>query len=558
MKIRILTLISLITCLASPLRAQNPTLESEYLVDGYHLPHAGRLVVDDAGCTYVIGHAYADGQHLDALLVKLGPAGEQMWDLFLDGYGHDLATGLALDSAGDVWLTGWTDSADFPVVEPMDGTLTGFRDAFLMKVDADNGAILYSTYLGGDYAEKSNDIVIDADDRIYLTGSTGSTDFPVTEDAYRPVPGFPEYFYEDGFITVLNPEGNQILYSTYFGGTHDDEGQRIALDGAGNIIVVGNTNADDIPLVGAFDTTPNDLFIFKLSTDGSTVLYGSYLGGNDIDRLTGMVADPAGNVYLTGPTRSPDFPTTAGSFQEDFAGQINGCEVPFGADYNCEDFFVCKISTTGQGMLWGTYLGGDTVDEPKDIAIDPQGNAYVAGYTYSADFPQGEIDFGAEIVVCKIDQEGQNLAFTFALDSGSANRGNGIAVDADGVVVFSGTLGVPASILVGRLDQGAILSSAGDIPVGFRLEGNYPNPFNPSTRIAFTVPGSGDRQVKLAVFDTRGQLVRELLNDRLSAGSHSVTWNGTDRAGRSAAAGVYYYRLDWGSQSLTRPMTLLK
>lgn len=545
-------------------RAQTPTVEYETFLSGYTLPHARDVVVDETGNAYLIGSAYADGVSLDVLVVGLDPSGEEMWSLYVEASSHDYATGLALDSGGDLWVTGWTDSPDFPVVDPMDATLTGFRDVFLMKLDADDGTILYSTFIGGDYSDSGAGIVIDDTDEIYLTGIAGSTDFPTTEDAYQSEPSFPLYYFHDAFITKLSPSGNEILYSTYFGGTEDDWGERIALDGDGNIIIAGKTNADDFPMANAVDTNPNELFVSKLSADGTTLLFSTYLGGSDVDRLTDMAVDPAGNVYLTGPTRSVDFPTTPGAFQEVFVGEINGCEVPFGGTFNCEDFFASKLSTDGGGLMWSTFIGGTTVDEPRGIAVDGAGDAYLAGYTTSPDFPQGNIDFGAEIVVCKLSDAGGTLDYTLSIDSGSANRGNGIAVADDGSIFFTGTVGVPASIYASKLQGVAspVTAVGGDDATGksgLVLGRNYPNPFNPSTTISYVLPeGAGTSPVNLSVFDVGGRLVKQLVDEPQAPGTHSVTWRGRDERGFAVSSGVYFYRLRWGPRSVSRRMVMLK
>jgi hypothetical protein len=459
-------------------------------------------------------------------------------------------------------VTGWRDSPDFPVVDPMDATLTGFRDVFLMKIASSDGAILYSTFIGGDYTDSGSGIAINDTDEIYLTGVAGSTDYPTTPDAYQPGPSFPLYFFQDAFITKLSPTGKEILYSTYFGGTEDDWGDRIALDANDNIIIAGHTNAGDFPLENALDGTPNDLFVSKLSADGQTLLFSSYFGGSDIDRLLDMTADTDGNVYVAGTTRSVDYPTTPGVFQEVFVGAINGCEVPFGSDYNCEDFFVSKLPTSGAGIIWSTFIGGTTVDEVRSVAIDEVGNAYVAGYTTSDDFPLGNIDFGAEIVVCKLSGNGTTLEYTHAIDSGSANRGNGIAVDGDGGVYFTGTVGVPADVYVSKLqDASGPVADGGNAadPSALALGNNYPNPFNPSTRITYVIPEvHGTSYVDLSVFDVNGRLVKRLVDRPQAPGSYSVTWRGLDELGAQVSSGVYFYRIRWGSETLSKRMVMLK
>jgi hypothetical protein len=544
--------------------AQAPTAAYETFLPGYTIPSAGRIVVDEGGNAFLIASAHEDDVHLDVLVVKLAPSGDELWNLYIEASNHDYPADLALDSHGDVWVTGWTDSPDFPVVNAMDDTLTGFRDVFLMKLAASDGSILYSTFIGGDYVDSGAGIIFNDADEIYLTGVAGSTDYPTTPDAYQTEPSFPLYIYQDVFVTKLSPAGDEILYSTYFGGTEDDWGEHIALDGYGNIIIAGKTTAEDFPLANAVDATPNDIFVSKFSADGGTLLFSSYLGGSDVDGLSDMSADAAGDVYLTGSTRSVDFPTTPGAFLETFVGAINGCEVPFGGDFNCEDFYVSKLSTSGAGLIWSTFIGGTTVDQPRGVAIDGVGNTYVAGYTNSTDFPLGNSDFGAKIVVCKLRDGGGTLDYTLDIESGSANRGNGIAVADDGSVYFTGSVGVPASIYVSKR-QGAGAQVVGvdeETPSGnsgLVLARNYPNPFNPTTRITYVIPeGAGASLVNLSVFDARGRLVTKLVDEPQAPGSYTVTWRGLDEHGVPVSSGVYFYRLRWGSESISRRMVMLK
>ena len=535
--------------------AQTPVFENS--LPGYTIPHARDLVVDQAGNSFLLGSAYDDGTHLDVLVAKFFPSGDHAWTRYITTGDHCYATGIALDSAGDAWVTGWTDSPDFPVLDAMDSTLTGFRDVFLMKLDALDGAIIYSTYLGGDYSDAAQDIFLNEADEIYLTGSTGSTDFPVTSDAWQSTPSFPEYFYKDAFITKLNAAGDTILYSTYFGGLHDDRALEISLDSENNILIAGTTEAEDFPLVNPIQSMADDLFIAKLSPDGGSLLFSTYFGGEDLDQLGQMVLDDAGLVYLVGTTRSVAFPTTSGVFQENFAGEINGCEVPFGADYNCEDIFVTKLSTEGDGILWSTYLGGNRVEVGRAIAVDHTGGVYVSGYTGSADFPPYGMDFGAEIIVCRLNATGSVLDFTYSIDSGSANRGNGIFVDENDDVYFSGTVGVPASIYISKLSV-VHQSAVGEKPQqALLLHSNYPNPFNPRTNISFEL--AEPLNVRLQVYDLEGKMVRRwLADDYLAPGSYEFPWFGRDDSGRKVASGVYLYRLDAGPFSETKPMVLIK
>ena len=548
---------------ASHATAQTSTAVFETTLEGYELSSAGDLLVDPAGNTFLLGSHHPDGTHLDPFVVKLDPEGRVLWSFEAGTDDHDQAEGLALDSRGDLWVTGWTDAAEFPVRDALDATLTGFRDAFLIRLDGDDGSLLYGTFLGGDYTDWAFDIAIDDDDHVHLTGASGSTDFPTTANALQGAPSFPSYSYQDAFVVEFAADGGELLYGTYFGGLTDDWGQRIALDGNGDVIVGGRTDADDLPLVTPFDAAPNDLFLARFSASDHSLLFSSYLGGSDVDRLADLSVTASGDVVIAGSTRSVDFPTTTGAFQEDFVGGIDACEVPFGGDFNCSDFFVSRVTPDGSGLVWSTYLGGTTVDQPRALALDPDGRAHVIGHTSSPDFPLAPRDeLGASVVLARLGADGRRLEDVHSLDSGSANGGNGIAIGADGSVTFTATVGVPARIRATRI-AGARVTGTGDDPNGPRpplvLEQNQPNPFNPRTTIRFRVPGPSERtQVDLDVFDARGRRIRRLVSGVRTPGRHEVVWDGQDDEGRPVASGVYTYRLRAGQQTRARRMILLR
>ncbi len=345
-----------------------------------------------------------------------------------------------------------------------DSDLTGFREAFVTKISGDDGSILYSSFLGGDYSDGGNDIAIGPDGNLYLTGYTRSIDFPVVNPIQEEIAGYP-YGATDAFVTVMSPDGQTLLYSTYFGGFAVDKATSIAVDLDGNIFIHGETRSDDWPVANALQAShaggETDTFLVRLSADGQTLDFSTYLGGEDEDRPGRIALDGLGNVYVTGATRSVAFPTTAGSYQPNFAGAINGCEVPFGADYNCEDVFISKISGDGSTMLYGTYLGGSRPDEARAIAVDAAGSARIVGYTYSSDFPGG-IDGAAGLFVARLNEEGSDLDFVFTTFSGSANQGHGAAVGPDGSTYFTGAIDVPANVYVGKLSDG-VAGPDGDI-----------------------------------------------------------------------------------------------
>ncbi|MHC4211553.1 MAG: SBBP repeat-containing protein [Planctomycetota bacterium] len=420
-------------------------------MSGFYLASGRQMTVDPQGNAYVAGRAI-DAEN-DIVVVKLDADGDLLWTTHIRGNDHDYATGIVLDDANDLYVTGWTGSSDFPVVEGIQTNLTGFRDAFVMKLAGQDGAIVYSTFLGGDYTDEGHGIALNGEGEIYLVGSTQSTDFPTVDPIQAEPIGNP-YSYSDAFVTKLSADGSTILYSTYLGGAKDDRAVALALDASGNMFLAGNTDSIDFPTVNPIQSTyagEQDVFVARLSADGSTIEYSTYLGGEDWDRVAHLVLDGSGHAYVAGSTRSIAFPTTPGAFQEQFVGEILGCEVPFGADHNCDDAFVTKLTPNGSALAYSTYLGGTATDEARDLAIDSAGRAHVVGYTVSQDFPPAGISSAADIFVSKLGANGGDLLYTYTTDSASANAGHGIAVDADDDVYFAGAINAPADIYVAKI-----------------------------------------------------------------------------------------------------------
>lgn len=302
-------------------------------------------------------------------------------------------------------------------------------------VQADNPAdLLYSTYLGGSgpYADGAGAIAVDASGSAYVTGDTGSTDFPATPGAYDPSSNGGWY---DGYVVKFNPTGSALDYATFLGGSGCcDSGNAIAVDGMGNAYVMGTTDSADFPTTsGAFDRTfnggPTDSFVVKLNATGSILAYASYLGASGDDSGFAIAVDEVNSAYLLGQTVSGDFPVTPGAFDSSFNGVL--------------DSFVAKLNPAGGALEYGTYLGGNGGDEGRALAVDKAGNTYVAGQTFSADFPAtpGAFDSsfnggpfgGGDAFAVKLNAEGSALVFSSFLGGSSGNdSAGGIAVDETG------------------------------------------------------------------------------------------------------------------------------
>ncbi|MCL6599008.1 MAG: SBBP repeat-containing protein [Alicyclobacillus macrosporangiidus] len=341
------------------------------------------IAVDSSGSAYVTGDtsstnfptqnpfqgALAGGD--DAFVAKLSPAGNTLlYSTYLGGSTLDVGNGIAVDDSGAAYVTGVTDSTNFPTQNPFQGALAGGDDAFVTKLSPAGNTLLYSTYLGGSGTDFGNGIAVDSSGFAYVTGFTDSPDFPTQNPFQGALAGG-----IDGFVTKLSPAGNTLLYSTYLGGSGDDEGFGIAVDASGLAYVTGATNSPDFPtqnpfqgaLAGGFDA-----IVTKFSPAGNTLVYSTYLGGSGDDFGFGIAVDSSGSAYATGQTNSLDFPT-----QNPFQGSLKGIE----------NAFVTKLSPAGNTLLYSTYLGGSGFDEGFGIAVDSGGSAYVTGLTDSPDFP---------------------------------------------------------------------------------------------------------------------------------------------------------------------------
>jgi YVTN family beta-propeller protein len=295
--------------------------------------------------------------------------------------------------------------------------------------------LYYSTYLGGVDSDTAAGIAVDANGYAYVTGETSSTDFPATAGAFRvALAGL-----TDGFVAKLDPSGSALAYSTYLGGTGDDDGDAVVVDANGSAYVTGSSKSTDFPTTaGALQPIwPGGLnsaaFVTKLNPTGTALVYSTYLDGTGDDQGRGIAIDASGNAYIAGETDSTNFPTTAGAFQTARAG-------------NTFDAFVTKLDPTGSALVYSTYLGGARADRAFGIALDAldNPNAYVAGRTSSSDFPTTAGAFQTtsagltDVFVTKLDPTGAALVYSTYLGGSRDDRGRGIAVGASGYAYITG------------------------------------------------------------------------------------------------------------------------
>ena len=360
---------------------------STYL-GGSAADNSSAIAVDSAGSAYVTG--FTDSTNfpvskalqgnrrgsLDAFVAKLNPTGMALvYSTYLGGSGEDLGAGIAIDTAGNAYLTGVTTSPDFPLANALDASLGGPADAFLAKLNSEGAALVYTTYLGGGGADAAGSIAVDSAGSSYVVGTTTSTDFP-TSSAVQSTSGGG---ISDAFATKLDPAGAALVYSTYLGGSGIDRGLRLALDSTGNLLLVGDTDSPNFPTSGPIQAANGggiDAFVAKLHSSGSTLTYSTYLGGSGIDAATATAFDSAGNAYVTGVTNSTGFPT-AGALQSSSGD-------------GSFDAFVAKLDPAGAALVYSTHFGGSGDDMGFSIAADSAGNAYVVGQTGSGNLPRGD------------------------------------------------------------------------------------------------------------------------------------------------------------------------
>ena len=367
------------------------------------------------------------------------------YSTFLGGSNRDFATGIAVDSSGSAYVTGWTSSADFPTVNPIQ---TG-GGVFVSKLNPDGSALVYSTYLGGGNDQKTA-IAVDAAGNAYVTGSPASADFPVTPGAFQTISsgGAP------AFVSKLNADGSALVYSTYLGGSGQEIATGIALDSSGNAYVTGSTYSADFPTVNPIQTGEG-FFVSKLNAAGSALLYSTTLGGfsalhapegGPSGSANGIAVDTSGNAYVTGFTYSTDFPVTPGAFQTTVGppcGYVGG-------PIHCAHVVVFKLNAAGSALVYSTYLRGSGYDYGYGIAVDSSRHAYVTGVTQSSNFPTvnpiqaacpGCQFSGGSVFVTKLNAAGSGLVYSTYLGGSDYDRGSGIAVDSSGDAYITGFTG---------------------------------------------------------------------------------------------------------------------
>lgn len=450
----------------APSTGTSPSVGMSTFLGGTGQDEIVGIAFDAAGNVYVLGNTTSpnlpvtpsafqktvSGSHEHAFVAKFNTTATAILYLtYLGGSGFDYGSDIAVDSAGNAYVVGTTDSRDFPVtpgaVQTRFGGADIFGDAFITKLDPTGSRLIYSTYLGGGKDDLASSIALDAAGNAYVAGLTRSRSFPVTSGAFQPVYGGGDENYSgsggDGFVAKIDASGTALLYSTFLGGSDEDGTAMIRVDAAGNALVVGGTNSRNFPVtLGTVQPVfagssgrgrdEGDAFVAKLNALGTGLIFSTFLGGSAADKASSVAFDGVGNIYVQGYTSSPDFPTyhplqaTLAGQHDAFlvkldpaatvllysthfginngtigfvdasgyvylAGDTDSPQFPllhaFRPYFGNTDLFVAKVAPEGDTLLYSTYLGGSDLDLAYAMMRHSSGDLWIAGSTFSQNFP---------------------------------------------------------------------------------------------------------------------------------------------------------------------------
>jgi len=607
----------------------DPTLAYSTYLGGSTGSQATAVAVDSSGNAYITGET-GDTDFPDttgffqpakpgsagtpnAFVAKINASGTVLdFSTYLGGSGGDAGLAITVDSTGDSYVTGYTYSSDFPLKNAYQSTNYGapnyLSSPFVTKLNASGTALVYSTYIGGsgniysvDRGDRGLGIAVNPAGNAYITGTTGSSDFPIAGNPYQSVNRGVDEGSGNAFVTELTASGSGLVFSTFLGGsgvaykvtssfvyTRGDGGRGIAVAADGSVFVTGIASSTDFPTTpGVFQASnkaalnsASNAFITKLNPAGSALIYSSYLGGSSTaepdltcfkcqngDGGASVLVDSNGDAYVSGGTYSKDFPTTAGAFQRTNKGVAN--------------VFVSKVNSGGTALLYSTLIGGSGTlgDVAYGMALDPTGDVYLSGFTSSTDFPttvdayQPSNHAGAHAstnaFLTELNQQGTALIYStylggsgylVASSSPAAYAGDasyGVALDCSGGAYLTGqaysadfpvsggalqaSAKSPTSAFVSKFSFSSTSSSTcsisttpGGTTTTLTSDGNpqssgikvtftaYVQPSSgtviPTGTVTFTIDGTAGAPVKL---DSTGHAA--YATSSLSAGSHTIT-----------------------------------
>jgi hypothetical protein len=422
----------------------DPLIYSTY-IGGNNLDFGSAIVIDNSGNAYITGWTKSTNYDItsgafqttiqewfDVFVTKLNSTGTGLiYSTYLGGNGDEYSYAIAIDDSDNAYITGSTWSTNYDITSgAFQTTNAGDHDVFVTKLNSTGTGLIYSTYLGGSDHDSGRAIAIDNSGNAFIAGVTYSTNYHITSGAFQNTH---EGAY-DVFVTKLNSTGNGLIYSTYIGGNNGDEVRGITIGDSDNVYITGFTSSTDYDITsGAYQTTFGglyDVFVTKLNSTGTSLIYSTYVGGSDEDLGISIAIDGSDNAYITGYTKSIDYDTTPGAFQTALAGAW--------------DVFVTKLNSTGTALIYSTYIGGSSSDHGRDIAIDGSGNAYITGSTFLTDYDITSDAFQTDnagdwdVFVTKLNNTGTALIYSTYIGGSEYDGGYSIAIDGSGNAYITG------------------------------------------------------------------------------------------------------------------------
>jgi hypothetical protein len=356
-----------------------------------------------------------------------------IYSTYFGGSGNDFVADANIDSDGNIYISGRTRSANLPTsTGAYETSANGLDDLYVTKLNDDGSDVVYSSYIGGSFSEEVAQIYVDDNGYLYLVGSSRSSNFPTSANAFQRSIG--ASFYYDAVIVKFNTDGTDIEFSTYLGGSDNDKGYGIHVDEDGNASITGTTESTNFDVVsGGYQTSlagESDGFLVKLNSTASDLVFGTYLGGTDDEEFRDIAVDNNDYIYLTGYTESDDFPVSIGAYQTTLEGS--------------KDSFIAKLNSSASSLSYCTYIGGSFDDKPNAIALD--GNEpIITGYTQSRNYPTTTGVFQSSnngiynAFITRLNANGSSLEYSTFIGGNSSDYGNDLLLDSDSNVFLCGT-----------------------------------------------------------------------------------------------------------------------
>ncbi len=442
-KIKLIMLLIFYIVINHPMNAQTPQLIYSTFIGGSGWDYGHAITVDDEGYAYISGQANSTNYPTtagtfdrtfnggsDILLSKLSRDGSVLvYSTYIGGSGRDDTRKVYVDKSGCVYLTGSTESSNFPSTN---NSLSGSSNGFFLKLDSTGSYLNYSScWVGGDK------ILVDSDGYLVVVGRTNSATFPTTENAYsRTLAGG-----DDLFVVKIDIINNTVVFSTLIGGNANEWAPSFALDSQNNIIISGRTYSENYPVTGnsftSYTSGKSNVFVTKLKSDGTQLLYSTIIGGSDDEWSFDIICDNENNAYITGVTKSSDFSVTSSALDISYNGG--------------EDVFLTKLSSDGSELIYSTYIGGSSKDGGRGIVVGENGKVYLTGCTKSTDFPVSNDAYDTSFngagteswawgdpFLLVMNQDGSQLEYSTYLGGRNDEEAYGIAMDKNGGVYLCG------------------------------------------------------------------------------------------------------------------------